>query len=250
MKLQDIVNWHKWLGATATIFTIVLSITGVMLIHAVDFKLQEKFVDSGWLLNWYYISPKNPPRSYVIGGRIFTQIDGQLYLDDMILPGNGETLRGVILVNNVFVIAFDNSLFLLTAEGELIERLTSLQDLPNGLLSIGLDSENRIIIKSSQGLYAADLDILEWRAAEEDGITWSVSSELPATLQTELLRMYQGNGLSIERVVVDMHSGRILGKYGVWIMDLAVIVFLAMSISGWWAWFKRRALQREIDAEL
>ena len=250
MKLQDLVDWHKWLGAVATIFIIILSITGVMLIHTVDLNLQEKFVDSGWLLSWYDISPKNPPRSYAIDGRIFTQIDAQLYLDNMELPGNSELLRGVALVDNVFVIAFDNSLFLLTAEGEFIERLTSLQGLPQGLLSIGLDPDDKILIKTSQDLYVTDLDFLEWRAAEEENVAWSATTELPAALQAELLGKYRGNGLPVERVVVDMHSGRFLGKYGIWIMDLAVIIFLVLTISGWWAWFKRRALQREIDADV
>jgi len=249
MKLLDLVIWHKWLGAIATIFIIILSITGVLLIHTLDLNLHEKFVDSDWLLSWYDISPKNPPRSYAIDDHIFTQIDEQLYIDNLELPTSDEVLRGVIQVDNEFVIAFDNSLFLLTAEGELIERLSSLQGLPQGLLSIGLNSDDRIIIKTSQDLYVLDLDLIEWRATEEDNISWSASTDLPEELQTELLGKYRGNGLPVERVIVDMHSGRFLGKYGIWIMDLAVIIFLALSISGWWVWFKRRALQKEIDAD-
>ena len=150
MKLQDLVTWHKWLGVFATIFIIILSITGVMLIHTVDLNLQEKFVDSGWLLRWYEISPKNLPRSYAIDDRIFTQIDERLYLDNLELVGNDEVLLGAIKVDNEFVIAFENSLFLLTPEGELIERLTSLQGLPQGLLYMGLSLDDRIFIKTSR----------------------------------------------------------------------------------------------------
>jgi uncharacterized iron-regulated membrane protein len=56
-----------------------------------------------------------------------------------------------------------------------------------------------------------------------------------------LQRSYRGIGLSAERVMLDLHSGRILGRAGVYLVDAAAIVFLLLAVSGTWLWARRQA---------
>jgi len=46
--------------------------------------------------------------------------------------------------------------------------------------------------------------------------------------------------LPMERIMLDLHSGRILGRAGVYIMDAAAIGFLVLAASGVWLWVRRR----------
>ena len=90
--------------------------------------------------------------------------------------------------------------------------------------------------------------MVNWELRYQSGDTpWEKGSASPALI--ELLGKFRGKGLSVERVIIDIHSGRFLGKYGIWIIDVVAIFFLVLSTSGWCVWFKRRALQNEIDAD-
>jgi len=51
---------------------------------------------------------------------------------------------------------------------------------------------------------------------------------------------YRGKGLPGERVILDIHSGRILGYVGVLLVDFMAILFLLLAMSGIWMWYKYR----------
>ena len=55
---------------------------------------------------------------------------------------------------------------------------------------------------------------------------------------------YRGYGLTLERVLLDLHSGRVLGSAGVLLVDAAAILFLLLAISGLWLWSRRRTSTR------
>ena len=46
--------------------------------------------------------------------------------------------------------------------------------------------------------------------------------------------------ITLERVVIDIHSGRFFGLSGVVITDLAAIAILFLAFSGVYTWFKKR----------
>jgi len=55
-------------------------------------------------------------------------------------------------------------------------------------------------------------------------------------VQRSLLDQYRGSGLSWERLLLDLHSGRLFGSVGVFIIDLAGIALLLIALSGVWVW--------------
>ena len=58
-------------------------------------------------------------------------------------------------------------------------------------------------------------------------------------LNRKILARYRGHGLPLERVLLDLHSGRILGKWGVWLIDVVAILLFVLAITGSWMWFQR-----------
>jgi uncharacterized iron-regulated membrane protein len=59
-----------------------------------------------------------------------------------------------------------------------------------------------------------------------------------------LLESFRGRGLTLERLILDLHSGRIFGAYGIYVMDAAAIVLLWLSGSGLWVWWRRQLQQK------
>ena len=124
------------------------------------------------------------------------------------------------------------------------QTLGSAAGVPAGMQAVGITTDNMLAVHAAHGYYRTDADFVTWNESGEIDAKWAgkivPSSELAARLQHE----YRGNGLSVERVMLDIHSGRILGEWGVYLMDGAAIAFLVLAASGIWLWGKRRASAR------
>ena len=249
MKLQTLISLHRILGIIVTFFVIVLCLTGILLLHTEDLRLQETFTDSDLLLDWYGIAPQNPPRSYQLDNSWVTQVDAKVYLDTVPLPENNEVLQGAVNLGGFIVVAFESSIYLLTREGDLVERLDSLQGVPAGIESIASIPLDNIALQTRDGVLTSGIDMVSWKPQQELNAAWTKSVEPPPELLDQLLQNYRGEGLPLERVITDLHSGRILGTFGVLIVDAIVILLLVLTVSGWWNWLRRRAIQKELEME-
>lgn len=52
-------------------------------------------------------------------------------------------------------------------------------------------------------------------------------------------------GLTVDRVLLDIHTGRFFGSYGHYVMDIAAILFLILSVTGFYMWYRRYSEQRK-----
>jgi hypothetical protein len=249
MKLQDINAWHKIMGMFVTIFIIGLSLTGFLLVHSEDLKLQDRIIANGLLLDWYSINPEESSLvSYKVAEKWITIVDDQIYFEQHRLPDHNGIFRGAISLNEYYIFAYDNSIDLLTAEGELIEQLARIHGIPPGIENIGIIGQ-KIFLKTMDDYYVSDPELTAWQLTKTRNINWSFPSPAPDSHIEKVLRSYRGSGLPLERIILDLHSGRILGDLGIWIVDISALIFLALSFTGWWSWFKRRAIQKEINEE-
>ena len=249
MNFQTLSKWHRVAGMIATLFIVVLSVTGMVLTHAEALGLRERPVSNSVLLDWYDIDPEREPVAFPAGGRWVTQVGGRLYLDERELPGAESPLLGAVAIQGYYVLAFEDALLLLTSAGELVEKVSPVQGLPAGVAAVAAGRGEEILIDTARGALASNLDLRDWREAPRQDYDWSAPAAAPEALVKDLLARYRGSGLPLERVILDLHSGRILGSYGAWLMDACVILFLVLSLTGWWTWFRRRAMQKELEQQ-
>ena len=107
--------------------------------------------------------------------------------------------------------------------------------------AIGLTANGNLAIRAAHGYYLTDADFIEWNETDSLDATWASSVEPSLQLKQSLQESWRGSGLPMERVMLDLHSGRILGRWGIYLVDAAAILFLVLAISGVWLWGKRRA---------
>lgn len=240
--------WHRRIGLVAIILVIILATTGILLNHTETFRLDEKYVKSGWLLNWYGIIPEDKPVSYQVdsthGHHVITSWDRQLFFDDAVLTRLEQTMHGAMAGEQFIVVALDNEIILLSYEGELIERVNTSISFSH-IQRLGMKYGRPVIETSEPLYYMADEHILDWDIISNDSITWTAPYELNEEEYELLLSAYRGNGLKLERVILDLHSGRIFGQYGIYLMDAAAIALLWLSFSGFWVWSSRRRKMRQ-----
>ena len=240
--------WHRRIGLLALILVIVLAITGIMLNHTERFKLDETFINSSWLLKWYGIEPEDEPVSYLIGEgtnkHIISAWDKHLFFDNAAIATLQQSVHGAMGAEQFIVVALDNEIILLSYEGEFIERVSTSISFSN-IQRLGMKYKRPVIETSEPLYYMADEHILDWDVIINEGIEWTEKYTLNDIERDQLLRAYLGNGLKLERVILDLHSGRIFGNYGVYLMDAAAVALLWLSLSGLWVWSSRRRKMRK-----
>jgi hypothetical protein len=235
---QGLIVWHRRLGIAVALIVLLLAVTGLLLNHTHRLGLDNTHVTASWLLRWYGYPPVEMV-SHRVGERWITWTGRRLYLQDKpVMETDGAPVGAVAAGNRVIVVAFPDLLVLLDPDGKIMERL-GRESLPGGLRRIGASGE-RIVAATAAGQAVADADLVTWQPSQA-AARWSTPQEAPAALRERLLSAERGPGLSAERVLQDVHSGRIFGRWGPWVMDAAAILFVILAVTGITCWWARRA---------
>lgn len=245
ITLRSIYQWHRYIGLTAALFIIIIAITGIMLNHTTEFKFDKHYVKTNWLLNHYGITaPQNIP-SYPVENNWISQWDNQIYLNKKIINKNNTPVIGAISYSNMIIIGQADALLVFTPSGELIERVTGSEGIPSGIEAIGVTDKKQLAVRSSSGVFTTNQDFLFWQNSPTAIVIWSDNTSLPNSMHKALLERYRGQGLNLERILLDLHSGRLLGKGGVYFMDFIALLMILLALSGVWLWIQRIIKTRE-----
>lgn len=238
-KLRSFYIWHRYVGLTAALFVITLSITGLALNHTDRLSLAKKYVQSEWLLNWYGIKAPDNLIIFKSPKHLLAYMDSKLYLDNKQIPNNVDKPKGLVSFPHFVAVSLKNEVLLLTHEGEMIERLSAVHGVPAGISKTGIHND-KIIIKTDTDFYQTDRDFLKWKKINPiKDMQWSKTIEPTADQLKHYSNLYRGKILSLERVILDLHSGSLLGKWGPAVMDIAAILLVFLSLSGFWLWLKQ-----------
>lgn len=232
---------HRLIGVVSALFFVVLAVTGPLLLHGKDLNLHEKWVSNDFVLSFYDTDPANPPRGVETEAGWVLAVDGVFLLNQRLLGRDQGVLIGATVDGDYLVIASDHGLSLLTRDGDAIEHLGP-DALPGPVLRIGAASQ-RVVIETPQGLYRSDDDYLSWNSADGGDVLWvEVNDNPPAEESAWALEAYRRHLVTMHRLMTDIHSGRIVGGWGPYMMDAAAIAMLLMVASGlinWWSNLRR-----------
>jgi len=238
--IREVHHWHSQIGIWVCWILLFLVCTGVPLHHADRFGLATATVEQHWLLDLYGIEEASRVFHYKAGEHSISQLDHRVYFQNQYLLANEQLLIGAVEIDGVIVIALANEIVLLTKEGELVERLTDLHGIPSNIQKIASLGDS-ILLQTESDLVQTDLDFAQWQKRSIESIkNWSKASPLDASLLQQLQSHYRASTLNWERILLDIHSGRLFGKFGPWFLDIAALILAILSITGIWMWSKKR----------
>lgn len=230
---------HRWIGLVSALLFAVLAVTGPMLMHAKDFSLNEKWVASDFALSFYDTEPASPPRGVRTEAGWVLAVDGFVLLDERLLGRDEGELVGAAIDGDYLVVATETGLSLFTRDGEPVEHF-GVDALPGPVLRLG-ESADGLLIDTPAGRFRSDDDYLSWRGANEAEVTWvEVDDHPPSEQSQQALGAYRRHLVTVHRLITDIHSGRIVGAWGPYVMDAAAIAMLLMVASGLVNWWKNR----------
>lgn len=239
ITLKSINQVHKFTGIAVCIFLIHLSITGIFLNHTEELGLDEKYTSSPLILSLYNISIPNKEESFLVENHFISRFGNQVFLDEQPVLKSDDSLIGAVMLNQMFVIAFENGLVLLTEEGELIEKLSAATGLPEKIQKLGI-SNNTLLLKTGNQVWESNDEGQEWRDTNLNFNEWSNEFEMPDKKTQQVESYFLGKGISLEQFFLDLHNGNIIKGFGKWFLDIIAIFLLLISISGIWIWFRKK----------
>ncbi|MCB1643993.1 MAG: PepSY domain-containing protein [Pseudomonadales bacterium] len=219
---------HRLAGLLIALPVIVIVVTGIILNHAYDLRLSERMIPS-WLAGLYHGSEPDV-RGFLISGLWVYQISGEIYVGRQPAGYCAERLVGAVPWQGNLVVACESSLWLMTAEGEVIEQLSAVHGVPQDLTAMVVEND-KLMLENTQGWFSAAADLLGFDPV----------SEAPASDSRPLQRVPDEalleEAVSWQQFLTDLHTGRIVGSAGVWLSDIAALLLLFMVYSGcriWW----------------
>ena len=232
-------RWHKRIGITSALVLILLSITGIFLNHSSHLNLAAKPIKARWLLNLYGVEIPEFT-SVKLTDNWVTQVGGHLYINQLKLIRCEGDLIGAQKIpdSTMWLTACTQQFLLFTEDNILVEAIGQAQGLPLPIQSLGI-CENTVCFTANNSLIKADFENLNWQTVRQVDYIAATTSPPPQQLKAFYQKEFVGSDLTWERIVQDIHAARFLGKAGPWILDIFVVLFLFLSLSGFYLWYSK-----------
>ena len=214
------------------VFILFLSISGIALNHSGGFELDRRYVNWSWLLDAYGLQVPNFSASFEDSGHRATLLGERLFLDGRDIGQMESVLAGIATVGSLLVIGGEQTIYLLTADGELVEAIDFGSELDGPIEKVGRIGD-RAAVQSSGRSYRSDPGIAVFEAWDDvSAAYWSIATPPDAAEVAALETAWRGRGVTVERLLLDLHSGRIIGRTGPLLMDFVAAFLIVLSLSG------------------
>lgn len=234
-----LLRWHRRLGVVAAVVVVMLVLTGIVLNHSAELALDQRPVRQAVLLERYGVELPSVV-AYAVGGDTLALVGGnRLFLNEHEVAYCQAPLSAALQYGPGIVALCNDQLILLTPEGEVIERLDSAYGLPDAMTALGI-SGGVLWIAAGESFIQADLNSLDFADGKPPkDVNWAEAVPVEPALKSRLVETYLGNDVHWERLLLDLHSGRLFGQWGVYVVDVAAIILLLLALSGVWVWFTK-----------
>lgn len=215
-------RWHRRIGVVAALFVLLLVITGVLLNHSHELGLDARPLEAPWLRHYYGLAPDDDQglRHQLSAGELRVR-SARLQLNHQVLAPCAR-LVGVIEQGDMVLAACSDRLILLTADGQLVDQADAVRGVPEGLSALA-QQEGRVLLRRGDTRFLVDLADLSIHPTSMD---FTASGRMPSTPDMAV------ESVDWERVLLDLHSGRLLGRFGPWLMDAMALLFALLAVSG------------------
>ena len=235
LKLRKL---HKYLGFAFSIFILHLTVTGILLTYPETFNVEETYISNFFILKKYNMDT-------------YKEVYGVSNIEDEVV-----IIKNNIYLNNKFIDKFNNEIinllyqkkeeriivlsksvigiyFLESIDGEFeINNIISLENTKK-IKQLGLNLSNDIVfLNNDKEYYNLDNNNLLKLVNEKDkNIKWSNISTIDKKLAKSYLNIHQGKGVSLTRILTELHNGKFFGSIFTLILFFSSLSLIFLTLS-------------------
>lgn len=257
---------HKYVGLVTAVIVVIVSITGMLLIHKKALGLNSvsvtlpayappKAADAFDLLAlgadtivvatkqgvyvreagaWTLSLPSPTKKLYRHDGTLYACAKDGLYASAQGTSWtklfSGQEVKALHFSGSTLVIAAAEGIYRKSREGgETWEEVASFSKKPIEIRSFSHDGEGMILVAAKEGVFTAD----------------GAKTLSPETLP---LKEQKREKIDLQKLITDMHTGELFGRYFYLLMDFTALGLVAISVTGVYLWYipaKRKKQKRE-----
>jgi len=230
------VKLHRKLGLLFAVFLMIFVVSGILLQHASELNLDQRTIQSEFLLKIYGVDNLPDPKSFkaykLKDRRHLVQLDSQIYLDYLPLlklEGNSEKMVALAELPKNLFLATQHQIYIYQYDLKLVDVL----DVPSSIIQMGT-LKQQLYIRTKNGISILDNNLLYWSPTKNtaEPPPWSSEVSLPKRELEQVWAIHKQSLLTWTRVIQDIHSGRVLGSGGKYLADLAALALLLLALTG------------------
>ncbi|MGI9239240.1 MAG: PepSY domain-containing protein [Verrucomicrobiales bacterium] len=232
---------HRWAGIILLLPLVAACVTGMILNHTVDLDLSNRHTSAPWIQGRYGMNLEGEPQAYGLGERAYAATwDGQIFHRSTIIE-DSDPLVGAIPLRDGIAIVTASTVHYYSLDGELIETIGSATLPATPISRAGRTSDLTLVLETTSGGFTSDENLLAFSESPRDqSTTWS-TTVTPSESDLKIWKTtFSGDGVPLDRLILDIHSGRFFGTIGKWIYDITVIGVLMLSATGFVLFLKTR----------
>ena len=231
--------WHRYIGITISLLVIILSATGLFLNFSDTLKLNKTHTSSEWLLNHYNIGNFSVS-SFQTNDHLVSQASHFIYLNGRYALNLKETLVGALNLGEYILLATQTSLVVIDQNGQIIDEIGKFTGLPENPLGISITTDGHPVIRGINTYWKGSNELSAWQPLKGPHPKWVAPTETPAQMNTQIQHHARSNEIHFERVLLDLHSGRLLGNWGQNIMSIAAVLLILLAVTGIIIWLRKK----------
>ncbi|WP_019530851.1 PepSY-associated TM helix domain-containing protein [Dasania marina] len=241
-------RWHRRAGLTALLVVLLVTVTGLLLNHTSELALGKAAVNNQRLLAYYGIQTPSLKSFAVHDDWLSGDDKSQLYLNARHIAECQQSLLTAVAYQGYYWLACQQQVLLVNPQGEVVDSLSAAYGLPVPIVAFGLCGE-QLCLATAKRSFVIDTQQFSFTPVENMRPSANKAQPLPVAIEQAIIRAYRGQGLSWERVLLDLHSGRLFGHGGVWVVDIAAVLLLFLSLSGFVLWYQQRSKKKARQAD-
>ena len=235
---------HRRIGLALVLVIVWLAFSGVLLNHTDRLGLAEINFKMPWLLSHYGLSSGVVTHGYPLQEVWLAELNEGYYCDGKLISEDYGALVGGVALPDLYLLATADALVLVDKQGNVLEILDELHGLDGRFEKIGTLNAQPVL-RSSSADFVGTVDGSEWKAVParfKQHVSWSEAELLPAREVTVISDIDTGEGVSIslEKLVLDLHSGRFFGEKGWLLLDLFALLLCLGAGTGFFIWLRLR----------
>ena len=231
---------HRQAGILSALIVCLVTFTGIFLNHISELELDQAYPQGHLvLLPYQAVIDSNPASlSTVIKWQTLAVSvkNHRIFVDGELRAAGCQTLLEAAATDHELLLMCEQQWVLLAADGKLLDLYEpSFFDIPP-VFDLVADNAGFYLINSASDevtSLALDFDLF---AVDEV----PVPEFLMPALQSTQMQTKVNSAITWERVLLDLHSGRWFGAWGVWVFDIAAVLLLILALSGTWIWLDRQ----------
>ena len=225
-------NLHRKIGVLCSIPIILIALSGIFLNHASFFSLNKIYIKNSALLSFYKMQPKERPKGFKPSKSWISSFEGGLFLDETKLSDINSEIVSAVKLNDMIAAANKNYLFIIDTKEKFIVEKLGRESLPKGEIKRLAVKNKILLIETDKDLFETSFKISKFKKAKKQEIEVPKKLFLPEKLEEKILQNFRGEGISLSKIMLDIHTGAMFGVSGRFVWDLFAVCLLLLVGTG------------------